>query len=142
MQGGKVLKAVIDTNIVYAGLVNRKGAAYKILRRFFKRQFDWINSQAILDEYQSVLSLSQRISQRRFRSFLRLINTRSVLVQIAGNLQVCKDADDDKFLETAIAGGADCLVTKNLNHFPRKSYQGVRIVKVAEFLTELEKVFP
>jgi hypothetical protein len=142
VRGEKALKAVIDTNIVYAGLVNRKGAAYKILRRFFKRQFDWITSQTILDEYQSVLSLSQKISQRRSRSFLLLIKTRSVLVQIAGKLQICKDSDDDKFLETALAGGADFLVTKNLNHFPHKSYQGVRIVNVAKFLKELETLFP
>jgi predicted nucleic acid-binding protein len=63
-------------------------------------------------------------------------------IQITDTLHVCKDPDDDKFLETAIAGGADFLVTKNLKHFPRKSYQGVRIVNVATFLKELEKVFP
>lgn len=46
------------------------------------------------------------------------------------------------FLETAVAAGADFLVTKNLKHFPRKSYDGVRIVNVATFLNELEKIFP
>jgi len=30
----------------------------------------------------------------------------------------------------------------NLKHFPRKSYEGVRIVNVAKFLKELEKIFP
>jgi hypothetical protein len=42
----------------------------------------------------------------------------------------------------ALAGGADFLVTKNLKHFLRKSYQGTRIVNVATFLKELEKLFP
>lgn len=49
---------------------------------------------------------------------------------------------DDKFLETAVAGGADFLITKNFKHFPLKSYEGVRFVNVATFLKELEKIFP
>jgi predicted nucleic acid-binding protein len=54
-------------------------------------------------------------------------------------LQVCKDPDDDIFLETAMTGKADFLVTKNLKHFPKKSYQGIKIVKVSAFLRELER---
>ena len=32
-------------------------------------------------------------------------------VMIGGTLRACRDPDDDKFLETAIVGGADCLIT-------------------------------
>ena len=66
----------------------------------------------------------------------------SLHVQISGTLHACKDPDDDKFLETAVAGGANFLVTKNLKHFPYKSYGSVRIVSVATFLEELEKILP
>lgn len=138
---GKTLKAVIDTNIVFAALANRKGAAFKILQRFFQKQFDWVNSSQTLGEYQGVLSVSQKISPTSLQIFLYLLQKRSILIQITDTLHICKDPDDDKFLETAIAGGADFLVTKNLKHFPRKSYQGIRIVNVATFLKELEKVF-
>ena len=136
------MKAVVDTNIVFAALANPKGAAFKILQRFFQKQFDWVNSPQTLDEYQGVLSVSQKISPASLQIFLHLLQKRSILIQIADALHVCKDPDDDKFLETAIAGGADFLVTKNLKHFPHKSYQGVRLVNVATFLKELEKVFP
>ncbi len=133
------MKAVIDTNVVFAGLVNRKGAPFKIFQRFFRQEFDWINSQETLEEYQGVLSLSQKIKPTSLHIFLYLLHKNSAFVQISGNLQVCKDPDDDKFLETATAANADFLVTKNHKHFPRKSYEGVRIVNVATFLTELEK---
>lgn len=135
------MKAVIDTNVVFAGLANPKGAAFKILQRFFRRQFDWINSPQTLDEYQGVLSLSQKISPASVRIFLHLLRKRSLVIHVTDSLQVCKDPDDDKFLETAVAGSVDFLVTKNLKHFPRKSYQGVRIVNVATFLKALEKSF-
>ena len=133
------MKAVIDTNVVFAGLVNRKGAPFKIFRRFFHQEFVWINSQETLEEYQGVLALSQKIKPTSLHIFLYLLHKNSTFVQISGSLQVCKDPDDDKFLETATVGKADFLVTKNLKHFPRKSYDGVRIVNVATFLTELEK---
>ncbi len=136
------MKAVVDTNIVFAALANPKGAAFKILQRFFQKQFEWVNSSQTLDEYHGVLSVSQKISPTSLQIFLHLLQKRSILVQIANALHVCKDPDDDKFLETAIAGSADFLVTKNLKHFPRKSYQGIRIVNVATFLKELEKLFP
>jgi len=139
---GNDLKAVIDTNVVFAGLANRKGAAFKIFQRFFRGQFYWINSEETMEEYEGVLSLSQKISSVSLYIFLHLLRSRSVLVKIKGNLQVCKDADDDKFLETAIVGGADFLVTKNLKHFPQKFYENVRIVNVATFLKELEKFYP
>jgi len=135
------LKAVVDTNIVFAALANPKGAAFKILQRFLQKQFDWINSRQTLDEYQGVLSVSQKISPTSLQIFLHLLRRRSTLVQIENTLHVCKDADDDKFMETAISAGADFVVTKNLKHFPHKSYQGVRIVNVAAFLKELEKLF-
>lgn len=95
-----------------------------------------------MEEYEGVLSLSQKVSFISLYIFLHLLRNRSVLVEIENSLQVCKDPDDDKFLETAIIGNADFLVTKNLKHFPRKSYESVRIVNVATFLTEIEKLYP
>ena len=50
------MKAVIDTNVVLAGLANRKGAAFKIFQRFFRGQFSWINSEETMEEYEGVLS--------------------------------------------------------------------------------------
>ena len=135
------LKAVIETNVVFAGLANPTDAALKILHSFFRRQFDWINSQQKLDEYQGALSLSQKVSPASDRIFLHLLRKRSLIIHITDSPKVCQNPDDDKFLETAVAGSADFLVTKNLKHFPRNSYQGVRIVNVATFLKALEKSF-
>jgi len=62
-------------------------------------------------------------------------------VRILETLNVCKDPSDNVFLETAIDGEAEYLVTKNIKHFPFKRYQKVEIVRVAKFLSRLEKEF-
>jgi predicted nucleic acid-binding protein len=54
-------------------------------------------------------------------------------------LDVCADQSDNCFLECAVIGKADYLVTKNLKHFPPKEYSGVKIVPVRKFLNVLEK---
>lgn len=53
-------------------------------------------------------------------------------------LDVCRDESDNRFLECAVEGQADYLVTKNIKHFPYKQYQGINIVRIREFLTVLE----
>lgn len=73
--------------------------------------------------------------------FLNIMAELSEVVTIPERLSICKDPGDDIFLETAVVGGANFLVTKNIRHFPRKNYQQVEIVRVSMFLSHLEKQF-
>jgi putative PIN family toxin of toxin-antitoxin system len=134
--------AVIDTNVFMAALLNPSGAPAKIRRRWRQRQFEILISEAVLEEYVDVFTYAPAIAVFDAQFLIDEIEAFSQRVEISGVLQACKDPDDDVFLETAVMGGADFLVTKNLKHFPRKSYEGVRIVNVAKFLKELEKIFP
>jgi predicted nucleic acid-binding protein len=55
-------------------------------------------------------------------------------------LSVCSDESGNRFLECAVAGNADYLVTKNIRDFPAKEYQRVKIVRIAKFLNVLEQM--
>jgi predicted nucleic acid-binding protein len=44
------------------------------------------------------------------------------------------DPDDEAFLEIAISGAADYLVTGNGAHFPSQLCQGVKVVSPSAFL--------
>lgn len=134
--------AVLDTNILLAALLNPLGAPAKIRQRWQQQQFDLLISDATLEEYTDVLLHSPTITVNEVTELLNELKAFSQHVTINGTLQVCKDSDDDIFLETAVTGGADFLVTKNIKHFPHKSYSGVRIVKVSTFLKAVEKIFP
>jgi predicted nucleic acid-binding protein len=45
-----------------------------------------------------------------------------------------RDPDDEPFLEIAVSGGADYLVTGNAAHFPPELCQGTKVVSPADFL--------
>jgi putative PIN family toxin of toxin-antitoxin system len=133
---------VLDTNVFMAALLNPSGAPAKIRQRWRQQQFEVLVSAPIVQEYANVLFRAPTISAIDVTILLTELRTFARRIEISGALRVCKDPDDNKFWETAVTGGADFLVTKNLKHFPRKSHDGVRIVNVATFLKELEKIFP
>jgi putative PIN family toxin of toxin-antitoxin system len=136
-----MIRAVIDTNLLVSGLLNDSGAPAKLILRWLKGQFDFLISDEIMDEYAYVLHYLPEIDPQKAGDLLAELRVSGIRVAIPGTLQACKDVDDDKFLETAVTGQAEYLVTKNTKHFPPKIYQGVRIVKVSKFLEELEKQF-
>lgn len=131
------MRAVIDTNVFLAALINRSGAPAKIRMRWLDGAFLLVTSAPVECEYADVLLHSPMVQSEDVEVLLQEVRDLSLLVPVSGALYVCKDLD---VLETAIAGDADFLVTKNLKHFPKKSFQDVRIVKVSTFLTELEKL--
>ena len=134
------VKCVIDTNILMAALLNRTGAPAKIMERFRNAEFELATSESIVREYQEViLEFENDIPDDESIPLIELVEARSVKYEVTVTLSVCRDPDDNKFLECAISSGADFLVTKNLRHYPAKEYQGVRIVTVGQFLTYLEK---
>ena len=44
------------------------------------------------------------------------------------------DEDDSPFLEVTLSSGAACLVTGNLNHFPKRCRTGARVLSPKQFL--------
>ncbi|NUO80061.1 putative toxin-antitoxin system toxin component, PIN family [candidate division KSB1 bacterium] len=135
------MKVVIDTNILVSGLGNPRGAPAKLIDRWLHGQFDLIASNPIFAEYTKILLHHPHVPNEKAGNFLDSLITLSEFVQISENLIACKDPGDNVFLETAVVGNAEYLVTKNFKHFPVKQYQNVRIVRVSQLLSVLEKIF-
>jgi predicted nucleic acid-binding protein len=68
---------------------------------------------------------------------VRSVARESVLVSGRVRVEVSRDPDDDKFLEAAIEGRAQYVVTGDKDLLGLKTYRGVRFVAPAAFLTIL-----
>ena len=55
-------------------------------------------------------------------------------VAITESVGACRDPKDDKFLELAVSGRADYLVTGDLDLLVLDPFRGVRILTPADFL--------
>jgi len=133
------LRAVIDTSIFHAGLLNADGGAAKIIRAFQDGEFELVVSHEVFDEYVRVIHLVDNdVPAHKSEELLELVFAKAVKVRPAAARGLCSDADDEKFLSAALGGHTDCIVTRNKKHFP-KNTAPVKIVNVREFLGAVEK---
>src|SRR6266576_5091291 len=49
------LRAVIDTNVLYAGLRSRQGASFQLLKALWQRKWILVLSNTALTEYEEIL---------------------------------------------------------------------------------------
>lgn len=133
------IKAILDTNVFISG-VFWKGPPFEILKAWQERQFRLVISLPILDEYRRVLDeFAIERQMPVLNSILKVIELHSEIVTpISFSEPVCRDPDDDKFLEAGIAAGAGYVVSGDRALLDLKFYHGVEIVRPSRFLMLLE----
>ena len=136
-----LLRVVIDTNLIISAILSNRGAAAKLIDWLTGDEdyFQLLLSDPIWQEYITVASWL--IPDSRHDERTRIFETLYRHAKWVGptlHLDVCPDDSDNRFLECAVEGQATYLVTKNIRHFPHKSYGQVKIVKIRAFLMALE----
>jgi predicted nucleic acid-binding protein len=66
--------------------------------------------------------------------FLEQIEEEGLLVSVKPLRFHLPDPDDEPFLEVALSGGVEAIVTGNKRHFPKRGYEGVKILSPTGFL--------
>ena len=144
------LVALLDTNVWVSAFLKPAGPPGQVIARWQRNDFSVVTSFSQLAEIAEVLS-RQRLIQRftypheDVETFLRLIAARANVVQIAGDLKVCRDPDDDEILEAAIVGQSQYLVTRDddlkrdLDLIKALRRRRVRVVSVRQFLRRLSR---
>lgn len=70
----------------------------------------------------------------RATSALEAIQARGIRVKIRGTIKICRDANDDMFLECAALAKADLLVAGDKDLLTLGSYKRTRIITPSEYL--------
>lgn len=71
--------------------------------------------------------------------FLTAVAREAVEMEITGAAQGCRDPKDDKFLELASLGGAQCIVSGDRDLLVLQSFQGIPVLTPAQFLEWISK---
>ena len=110
------MKVVLDTNILLVSIA-KKSAYRLIFDSLLSNKFDLIISNDILSEYTEIIALKTNVmvATNISEMLLALSNVQKQDVFYKWNL-IDADKDDNKFVDCAIAGSADYLVT-NDKHF-------------------------
>jgi predicted nucleic acid-binding protein len=69
-----------------------------------------------------------------FRDWLRDLMMASELINITERMAACRDPRDDKFLELAVNGSADLIVTGDRDLLALNPFREIPIITPAEFV--------
>ena len=92
----------------------------------------------LLSEYQEVLRRPQfGFAKEDVEAVLEQVEREGHLVSAKPLKFHLPDPDGEPFLEVALSGKAKGIVTGNKRHFPKREYEGTKILSPAEFLEVL-----
>ncbi len=134
-----MFSVVADTNI-YVSALEFGGQPERFLRLADARVFQLFISEAILTEVVEVLRSDKfRWPEEELAKAQRQITRIPSPVQPTETLHVITaDPDDDRILECAAAAQADYIVSGDKNLLNLKQHSKARILKVTDFMTQLQ----
>ncbi len=135
------MKVVLDTNIWVSSLARNSDFNW-VFQAFLDQAFTLIISHEILLEYEEILRI--KYSKTSVELFLRLMdeaeNVETVETYFFWNL--LNDPDDNKFVDAAIAAGADFLVTEDRDFRGLKEveFPEVKVLRLKDFEEYLKNI--
>lgn len=128
---------VLDTNVIVSGILRPYSKAASILRLVATGAVTLAYDLRIFSEYRDVLNRPKfTFAKEDIDAFLDQVEKEGALISVMPLKFRLPDPEDECFLEVALAGKVTAIVTGNKRHFPKKEYEGIRILSPAEFLEE------
>ena len=130
---------IFDTNILVSAALLSGSRADLCVRSVLARQLPLIFSKATYDELADVLmrsKLDRYVSRQAREALLRTWRKAAVMfpeATLREQVRDCRDPDDDKFLELALASGARAIVTGDADLLVLDPWRDIRIVKLTDF---------
>lgn len=121
---------VVDTNVLISALLFNNSVPFRAIE-LAEKQGIILYSEATLNELEQVLNrkkFNKYLSLEDRQVFLLKFISASELVSITEKIAVCRDEKDHKFLELAVSGNANVIVTGDLDLLVLNPFQAVEIV--------------
>jgi len=134
-------KAILDTNVLYAGLYSSTGASYQILRAIERERIRIVVSTTLVFEYEDVLKRKQsdlRLTGEQIEIILDNLCDLSQFQKIYFLWRpYLRDPKDDHVLEVAVASQTGIIVTHNVKDFTGIGEFGIRPIPPKDLLKEI-----
>ena len=129
------MRVVLDTNVLISGIITPFGNAARILDMMVLGEIEALYDDRILEEYREVLHRAKFFFEEKVvDDFLALIESEGAKVTAAPLDEEFIDKDDIPFLEVAVTGLADVLITGNKRHFKGRTMGPIKVMTPDEFL--------
>lgn len=133
------LRCIVDTNVFVSTLIRSQRKTRHVL--------DWIldngtllYSFPVISEFTKVIQRPKfrTISQISIQQLVRDITINGEKIDIKETLKVCRDPKDDMFLELAVNGNADYLITGDNDLLSLNPFREIMILTPNDFLEKVK----
>jgi putative PIN family toxin of toxin-antitoxin system len=134
---------VIDTNVFVSGLISGTGSPAKILRAIQNKKVIHLVSDPIMEEYLRVLEYPRirrfkKITDAFVADIAAYLIYQTERVELVSKIKLSRDPADDVFLETAVDGSANLLVTGDKTDLlSLRVVEGIPIISAVEAVVQL-----
>jgi putative PIN family toxin of toxin-antitoxin system len=132
-------RLVLDTNVLVSSALRGDSIPHRVLLKA-RREGVLLASDATLLELHEVLLRSKfdRNVDRGLREALyQEYARRCQIVSLLEPIRACRDPKDDKFLEVAVHGRADAIVTGDQDLLALNPFRGIAILTPAQYLARV-----
>jgi uncharacterized protein len=129
-------RVVVDTNVFVSRLLRFDSVPGRAVEKAIHHAIVLV-SQPTMSELADVLAQAKfdryvTIEQRL--QFIRLIAHTAQFVPVVHSIRECRDPKDDKFLEVALNGRADVIITGDADLLGMQPWRGIPILCPADYL--------
>jgi putative PIN family toxin of toxin-antitoxin system len=129
-------RLVIDTNVYVSRLIREQSIPGQAVGRAW-REAVTLTSTAILEELRTVLhrpKFARYIQSEKIEPYIEKVGKFGLVLVNSPPIRACRDPRDDKFLEVAVHGHADLIVTGDDDLLALHPFRGIAIMSPAEYL--------
>jgi uncharacterized protein len=129
-------RVVIDTNALISRLLLPGSVPARAVSKAVAED-QLLASDDTIMELADVLArpkFDSYVTVRERQEFLRLFNRVAERVMVTHVLRVCRDPKDDKFLELAVNGVAQLIITGDADILALHPFRGIDILTPADYL--------
>lgn len=126
---------VFDTNVVVSALLLKGSTARRVFDRALALGVLLLSAKT-LSELNDVLrreKFDKYLAEDERLRFLAALVRESMFVETDSVITVCRDPKDDKFLEVAVDGGAECVISGDADLLELHPFRGIAILSPGDF---------
>jgi putative PIN family toxin of toxin-antitoxin system len=138
------MRVVVDTNVLVSALILPHSRVGPVLLRLRAGEYTLLYAQSLLEELVDVLNRPRirhkygGLTDADIQTLVGLILLRGEAVAPQRRFTACRDPKDDKFLEVAVAGEADVIVSGDQDLLVLHPFAGIPILSPGDFLRILD----
>lgn len=136
------MRIILDNNVVISALIIENSVPYRVYRKVAESHTLFISEEVVIE-------LITRIKRKKFNKYFRTEIIRDELILayletcqkiiVNHKVSVCRDPDDNKFLELAVSSKADLIISGDPDLLVMNPFNEIRIITPADFLNRYDR---